>query len=87
MRDISKLRSEQSYSLMQIILPLILIVNFVHHETASISCLGPKIQDLVPKELKSISNLTAFRKIFEKWSPENCLCRLCKIYVSDVGLV
>ena len=40
-----------------------------------------KIWDLVPKELKELSSLRAFKKAIKKWKPQNCYCRLCKKYV------
>ena len=29
--------------------------------------------DLVPKELKELSNLSAFKEAITKWNPQNCL--------------
>ena len=46
------------------------------HGTESLSYLGPKVLDLVPKELKELSRLSAFKKAIKKWKPQNCLCRL-----------
>ena len=50
------------------------------------SFLGPIIWDLV-NELKDIGNQAAFKKPIKKWSPEKCPCRLCKIYISNVGFI
>ena len=37
------------------------------------SYLGPKIWDLVPKELKELSSLSAFKKAIKKWKPQIAL--------------
>ena len=52
-----------------------------------VSFLGPVIWDLVPNELKDIGNLAAFKKAIKKWSPEKCPCRLCKVYINNVGFI
>ena len=81
-RDILKLRSEQTYNLRQIFRFFTPRVNFVYHRTKGVSFLGPKIWGLIPNELKTMNNLSAFKKAIKKYS-----CRLCKIHVSNVGFV
>ena len=60
-------------------------VNTVYHGTESISNLGPKIWDLVPSNQKEISELDKFKKAIKQWKPEDCPCRLCKVFVQNVG--
>ena len=48
-------------------------INTVHHGTESILNLGPKIWDLVPSNLKEISDLDKFTKAIKQWKPEDCL--------------
>ena len=52
----------------------------------SLGFLGPKIWELVPEEFKSFS-LSKFKAKVRKWKPEKCPCRLCEIYIKDVGFV
>ena len=59
----------------------------VYHGTESISCLGPKIWDIVPSELKEAQSFNSFKKSIRKWIPENCPCRLCKRYVDGIGFM
>ena len=40
-------------------------------DTNILPYLGPKIWDLVPKELKEDSNLSTFKKAIKKWKPQN----------------
>ena len=62
MNDIFKLRGEQTYNLKKLPQFYRPKVNSVYNGTESVSCLGPKIWDLVPNELKDIGNLAAFKK-------------------------
>ena len=87
MNDIFKRRGEQTYNLRkhsQFYRPK---VNCVYNGTESVSFLGPIIWNLVPNELKDIENLAAFKKAIKKWSPEKCPCRLCKVYINNVGFI
>ena len=87
MNDIFKRRGEQTYNLRkhsQFYRPK---VNSVYNGTESMSFLGPIVWDLEPSELKDIGNLAAFKKAIKKWSPEKCPCRLCKVYINNVGFI
>ena len=43
------------------------------------SNLGPKIWDLVPSNLKEMSDLDKFKKAIKQWQPEDSPCRLLKV--------
>ena len=61
--------------------------NTVSYGDMSLSSMGPKVwNQLLPTELKSITNITAFREKIKSWKP-NCRCRLCIPYVQGVGFV
>ena len=47
--------------------------------------LGPKIWDLVPHEFKSCESLSLFKDNIIKWRPCNCPCRLCKVWIPNLG--
>ena len=51
----------------------------------TIRFLGPKTWDLVPMEMKESKTLFAFKEKIKKWKPVGCSCRLCKIYIEDLG--
>ena len=53
------------------------------HNTESLSYLALKIGDIVPKQVVELSSLS----VFEKWKPQNCLCRLCIKYVKGLGFI
>ena len=62
-------------------------VNFVWHGIESVSYLGPKIWNLVPDEIKESESLNAFKFKIKRWIPEECPCRISKIYLGQVGFI
>ena len=36
--------------------------------------------DILLDDYKTIQNLDTFKIKIKKWKPENCQCRLCKVY-------
>ena len=63
------------------------MVKSAYHGAESISYLRPKIWDILPEKLKNIENLEHFNKEIKTWKPDNCPCRLWKVYIEDVGLL
>ena len=59
----------------------------VYYGTESLSNLGSRILHLVPNKLKQLLYIHAFKKEIKKWKPENCLCRLCKFYIPNIGFI
>ena len=57
----------------------------VNYGLETLRCLGPKIWELVPKDLRNIQSLASFKSNIKKWIPHNCPCRLCKLFVPQVG--
>ena len=55
--------------------------------TESLAHLGPQIWNLIPLNIRNSKSLYSFKKEVRKWKPNKCPCRLCKIYVKDVGFV
>lgn len=62
-------------------------IRTVNNGLDTLSMLGPKIWDIIPKEIKNIHNLYEFKKQIRMWKPVKCPCRLCKTYVAGVGFV
>ena len=70
--------------------PLIVTISpirTVYHGSESITFLGPKIWNILPERLENTTSVEAFKLQIKKWKPENCSCRLCKVYVQNVGFV
>ena len=53
----------------------------------SVSYLAPKIWDQIPTEIKNCTTLHMFKKLIKTWTPISCPCRLCKVYVFNVGYI
>ena len=80
-------RNEQYYDLRKNSQFTIPPIRIVYHGSESISFLGPKIWNILPDRLKNANSIEAFKIQIKKWKPENCPCRLCKVYVQNVGFV
>ena len=63
------------------------LVKSVYHGSESLSFLRPKTWDMLPDDYKDIDNLNIFKNKIKKWKPENCPCRLCKVYINSIGFV
>ena len=54
---------------------------------SSLRYLGPIIWNLVPENIKNFENVDKFRLAIRNWKPENCPCRLCQVYIDQLGFV
>ena len=80
-------RNEQHYDLRKNSQFTIPPIRTVHHGSESIPFLGPKIWNILPDRLKNVNSIEVFKMQIKKWKPEDCPCRLCKVYVQNVGFV
>ena len=53
----------------------------------TLRCLGPKIWQLVPREIREITSLDLFIQKIKKWIPQNCPYRLSKLFEPQLGFV
>ena len=58
-----------------------------HFSTDNISSFGPKLWKLIPDKIKHASTLSALKVNIKSWTINNCPCRLCKIFVKELGFV
>ena len=56
-----------------------------HNGMETLSFLGPKIWLLIPEDIKESKTLIEFKN--KIWKPKGCPCRLCKVYVKNVGFI
>ena len=73
------LRNNSSFSIRR--------VHSVYHGTESLSFLGPKIWELVPDDLKESESFEIFKRKIKGWIPTKCPCRLCRVYIQNVGFI
>ena len=59
-------------------------INPVYYGTKSILNLRPNMWDLKPSNLKETSDLDKSKKAIKQCKPEDCPCRLCKVFVQNV---
>ena len=61
-------------------------VNTVHMGEQSFRSFGPIVWDtMVPEYLKRLTDLDDFKNKIKEWIPQNCVCRICKDYVLNLG--
>ena len=53
----------------------------------TLRCLGPKIWDMIPFNIKTAKSLPNFKINIRNWKPENCPCRLCANFVPNLGYI
>ena len=51
------------------------------------SYMGPKISDLVPKEMKQVTTLNEFKATIKIWKLGNCPYRLSRTYLPQIGFI
>ena len=51
-------------------------VESVYNGSKRITCIGLKIWNMIPSELKEMSSISSFKKAIKEWCPRNCPCRL-----------
>ena len=62
-------------------------VHTVYNGTESLSFLGPKTWNILPNTLKDATSLKQFKREIRSWEPKGCTCRLCKVYVKNLGFL
>ena len=62
-------------------------IRTVYNGTETISFRGPRTWALVPNEIKNSKSLSQFKNKIKNWKPEGCMCRLCKVYIQDLGFI
>ena len=62
-------------------------VRTVCYGIESVRYRGPKIWESLPKDIKEAISLDEFKIKIKKWKSPNCTCRLCKIYIANLGFI
>ena len=62
-------------------------IRTVCYGTETISFRGPKTWALLPSEIKQSKSITEFKRKIKRWVPEGCTCRLCKVYIQNLGFL
>ena len=59
----------------------------IYYGSETISFLGPKIWELLPSNINDSENPNIFKSNIKSWKPENYPCRLCRLYITDIGFI
>ena len=62
-------------------------IKSIYYGSETISFLDPKMWKLLPSNFKDSENLNIFKSNTKSWKPENCPCRLCRLYIADIGFI
>ena len=62
-------------------------VNTVFNGTETISFRGPKTWAILPENIKNSTSLKEFKSKIRTWEPKGCTCRLCKVYINNLGFI
>ena len=87
MQEIFKLKDQPHYNLRYNSPFFRPLVKSVYKGTESLSFLGPKIWDILRDTYKDMPDLNNFKLALKRWRPVNCPCRICKVYIANVGFV
>ena len=52
----------------------------MYNETGALFVLRPRIWEILPDHIKKRNSFGLFKLKLKLWNPENCPCRLSKIY-------
>ena len=61
--------------------------NSVYFGSESLSSLAPKIWDLAADSFKNENSLERFKNRIKTWTTDKCPCRICKVYIGQVGFI
>ena len=53
----------------------------------TLSFRGPRTWNLVPKQIKEFPSINEFKAKIKHWKPMGCTCKLCKIFIPEVGYI
>ena len=87
MKEIFNFSDNNNYNLSNVTRLSRPIEHTTHYGTESITNLGAKIYELVPQNIKEEKSLSSFKKKIKKWIPQNCPCRICKTYITQVEFI
>ena len=62
-------------------------VKSVFYGNETISYLGPKIWEQVPNEIKKSASINIFKNKIKDWIPNECPCRLSKVFIANLGSI
>ena len=62
-------------------------IRTVSYGSETIAYRGPKTWALVPQNIQNSNTLQEFKAKIKHWKPEGCMCRICKVYIANLGFI
>ena len=62
-------------------------IRTTYYGTETLMYRGPKTWELVPINIKQSTTLKEFKRKIKEWKPEGCSCRMCKVFIANVGFI
>ena len=87
MKEIFTLRHQNQYNLRNWTYFDTPKVRTLNHGSESVRYLGSKIWEIIPAYTKELDTIDKFKIAIKKWKPESCPCRLCRVYLQNIGYI
>ena len=62
-------------------------IDSIYNGTESASYLGKNIWEQIPSEIRNEKSLEGFKWEINKWKPTDCPCRICNIFIPNLGFI
>ena len=62
-------------------------VRTVNNGSESVRYLGPKIWEIILKQINELDTTDKFKVAIKKWKPESCPRGLCKVFLQNIGYI
>ena len=62
-------------------------IRTVYYGTETLTFRGPKTWALVPEHIRNSPNLNEFKAKIKYWKPKGCTCRICKVFINNLGFI
>ena len=62
-------------------------VRTVLNGTETVSYRGPQIWETLANSIKTANSLIEFKAKIKHWKPIECKCRICGIFIRDLGFI
>ena len=62
-------------------------IRTTHYGSETLKFRGPKTWELVPTCIKDSNSLNEFKRKIRVWKPIGCMCRMCKVYIANLGFI
>ena len=59
----------------------------VHYGRETLSYRCPKLWSVLPESIKEVESLKISKRKVKNWICDDCPCRLCKIYLQNIGFL